>query len=207
MPKISFTEEQRERLRKLDLLTEQIAEIESALPLNRSLLEQPAGMADVREELSVLSAALKRAHAAAEKVDKGKSPKLNEARWRLELADFDTTNACETLPTVLKALAAADIGIQRALADLPNKERRSVAADFRPVARIKKALLDGFIKAHKLPLPPCTLRVSSSEGSKFREIVGICYEAMGQKNADPERAIKQYIALCKRESERMKKLI
>lgn len=203
MLEISFTDNQRERLCRLGLLAEQIAELESVLPLNRALLEQPAGMGDVRTELVDLSAALNCAHAAVENVDKGKSLERlerNEARWRLELADFETTGTWDTLPTALKALAAADIVIQRALADLPNKQRGSVAADFRPVALIKEALLRGFIKAHKPPFPRYTLRVSSSEGSTFREIVGICYEAMG-KNTDPERAIKEYKALRKRKAE------
>ncbi len=41
--------------------------------------------------------------------------------------------------------------------------------------------------------PPFNFKPSSSEGSPFREVVGICYEAMTGAPRDPERAIKAFI--------------
>jgi hypothetical protein len=82
-----------------------------------------------------------------------------------------------------------------ALSQLP-KQKRSRDGHWLPPARIWEAL----VRTHGTRRP-MTLRLSSSPGSPFREICGICYEVMtGKPGADPERAIKNYIR-AKRRSE------
>jgi hypothetical protein len=94
-------------------------------------------------------------------------------------------------------VSVARNAVEQSEHELRNKQLRRQANPF-AVRRIEKALLNGFVKRYSnkdpsKPLPPYPFKPSSSPGSCFREIVGICYEAMGQKYTDPERAIKKHI--------------
>lgn len=203
MARPTFTENQRKRLKDIGLLPAQITEIENTLASNRALLEQPAPMNDVREELGAFRDAMDRACKIAAKLSdpkkysKDKVAARNEAWARLQWAASEASDVIEALSASQAALETLGAIINIAINSLPKQQRTSVAADFRPIARIDEALLRGFTKADKSPLPPYTLKVSSSSGNKFRQIVGICYAAMGQKNDDPERAIKTYLRVLK----------
>lgn len=203
-----FTQKQRTRLRTLGLCPAQIDEIEGVLKLNRSLLEQPAPMSDVREELGALRDVIDCARKVASKITdpeehaKDKFAARNEARWRLHMAASEVSDVIEALSASVAGLEKLGQITERALDNLPKKQRRSVAADFRPVARIDEALLRGFMKAYKPPFPPYMPRVSSSDNSTFRQIVGICYEAAGLENSDPVRAIKNYKKVLKQRAAR-----
>lgn len=178
-----FVPEHRARLQQLGLLPTQIVELEATLPLNRAMLERPAPMDAVRGEIETFRKAISKALAIID----GKVDARNEAAWRIEEAGFELGYRHDDLRRALAAAGAAETALP--------KEQRRVHADIRPIARIVKALMDGFIKTHTPPFPPYEMKVSSSPGSDFREIVGICYVAIGQHNSDPERAIKAYIRL------------
>ena len=59
-------------------------------------------------------------------------------------------------------------------------------------------MLRGFLKANEdaesRPAYAIGSHESASPRSPFREIVGICYEAMDAKFVDPERALKAYVS-------------
>lgn len=202
-----FTDNQRQQLQRLGLLPQQIETLEASLPLSRILLKNPAPMAEVREELRDLHKAIKKVQKATAKISEGTTPARKEAYWRLQWAATELEREKITIVDLVgleftKPLDWLEIGhkfTENALDNLPKQQRRK-QADSRPIERIDKALLEGFTKAHKPPFPPYTLKVSSSDGSTFRQIVGICYEAMGQEHCDPERAIKNYLRITKHRS-------
>lgn len=196
--KPKFTNRQREHLKQLGLCPAQIDEVERTLALSRALLQSPPTMNSVRDELSAFQVAIDDARKVADKLSNSekytqdKIAARKEAQYRIQWVASEVSDVIEALSASLAGLETLGKIVKRALDDLPKKQRRQFA-DFRPVARIDHALLDGFIKAHKPPFPPYILHRSSSPGSTFRKIVGICYEAMGWSNDDPERAIKSYL--------------
>lgn len=216
-PQPEFNAGQRKALADLGLLADQIDELQMvALPTARALLRKPAALNDVRDCLKIVSESMARATAALTRLLAANNsvPALQEALLRVQLADFNTehnTNA-ETIRTALKDVSAARAVIDRARQDLSSEQRRHRAASPLPLYWINKALLRGFLRAYeKTPsLPHYRLTPSASPNSKYRRIIRICYEAMGQKNSDPERAIKALIArrkqAWKRDVRRQRKL-
>ena len=199
-----FSPAQRQRLRSLGLIDAQIDELETnALPLSRAWLRKPPTLQDVRDELQALFDAMERAAAAMSRLlsaDKF-TPAMREAQARLLMACFeihhDPHDNHDHVEKAFDALSRAKAVVQYAQESLPKTQRRHEAASVLPVKCIDKALLSGFIKGHKgcMTLPRYELRRSYSPKSKYRRIVGICYEAMGQQvNKGPERAIKAFIA-------------
>ena len=216
MPSLAFSAGDRADLRRLGLISTQIAELETvALPICRAWLEPPAPMADVRKVLADTLAALKRTRTQLDRCIAPGTEAEKEAGTRLEVAIFDVAQAdgnqpeWDLLVTTRETLARAISLFGAATSDLPATQRRSRNASAWPIARIEKALLDGWLKGQDLskPLPPYTLRTSSSPTSQFRKVVGICYRTIGQTE-DPERAIKAHIrwrkALVRRESEELR---
>lgn len=77
-----------------------------------------------------------------------------------------------------------------AIERIPVTQSRTTVSAY-PIARIYEALNFGYM--------PTPLRLeepfpaSESDSSPFRQIVGVCYEAAGAPNADPLRAIREFI--------------
>jgi hypothetical protein len=192
---IRFTSSQRNELTKAGLLAAQINELENAaLPVAQAYLSKPPALQDVRDELQKLLTTMQDARDVMSRLLSPKRAAATREVWnRVLLAEADMYNSFECIEKALSAVTLAHAVVQRAKSDLPMEQRRHRTADPFPVARINKALLDGFVKEHgagkKGPPRP---RVSASPTSAFQGIVGICYDAMG-RNADPERAIKAYI--------------
>ncbi len=207
-----FVPEHRIQLKKLGLIEAQIDALESKLPLCRAILSHASPLQDVRDKLETLSRALESAQNAMSILLNATPLALatHEAlQWLIE-ADEDGD-----IEGAMRAVALAQSVVQRAQESLPQGQRRH-RADILPVRLIAEALLSGFIRGTPpVPcidmvlspefikenpnyvayvLPPFTLKQSSSSESAFRKIVGICYEAMSQKNTDPERAIKAFLA-------------
>lgn len=206
----SFSPDQRQRLTNLGLRTVEINELEIYLPLCRALLGPTPKFQEVRDAIESLHRKMKSAHSAMAEL---RTATLSmaakyEANARLIIADERGHRAAEggDIERAMQALESACSVVQRAQESLPKVQRRHRKADIAPVQFINKALLDGFNKRHSTnstdpvtgerrfgPLPPYTLKQSSSANSPYRRIVGICYEAIDQ-NLDPERAIKAFIA-------------
>jgi len=193
----TFSAPDLKRLQDLGLLREQIAELVKALPICRSYLRQPAALADVRAVLGDTRTAVENAIRQLDRFDRVESSAYGEARVRFDQAYFANARVPETrdeelLNAALNYLDRVRTSLTDALADLPTEQRRHRTASFVPVMKIDGALLRGFTLAHKPPMPPYLLHASISPGSTFREVVGLCYRAIGA-NDDPERAIKGYI--------------
>lgn len=194
-----FTSDQRQRLLNLKLIEAQITQLEkAALPVARAVLGTPAPMQDVRDELRSL-------HNAMNKACKAMSCLLNaridnrarfEALQRVTMADFENGGEGGTMVSANNLMAAAIANVLTSEHCLPKSQRRNSSASILPIQLIDNALDAGFVKGQTKgkAFPPYTLQRSSSPGSPYREIVGICYEAMAQDNIDPERAIKSFIA-------------
>jgi hypothetical protein len=198
----AFTADQRKRLLALGLLQSQIDELEAVLPLAAAFIQAPPALADVRDCLVRISGAQKRASKELLRLlDVAPTlPALLEAQYRVLAADSLASNRDpgETVRVANYALFAAGAVFQRALDDLPPPptQRRHRAASAIPIFQLDAAMLRGFIKSHgetARPMPLYAPKRSASPGSQYRRIVGICYEAMGQRNTDPERAIKAFI--------------
>lgn len=204
----SFSQARRNRLTQLGLCDVEVNELEIYLPLCRAILRHPAKLQDVRDEFESLRHKMERAHSAMSKLRK--ATRLMEAKYeahqRLIMADEG-----RDIEKAMQALESACNVVQHAQESLPTEQRRHRDADIEPVRLIDEALLSGFIKRHSTEsidpvtggrrfgsLPRYTLKRSYSPKSRFRKIVGACYEAMGQRNPDPERAIRAYIAWLRR---------
>jgi hypothetical protein len=194
-----FDEKQRDELVRRGLCAEQIAAIEEILPTAAALIEQPARMGHVRERLTELSTQIAAScQAVTNLLDAGRStlPDSREALFWAQIADFNLHRNTDTrtLHNAVAALNLARTVIDRAITELPREQRRSRQASPAAVALIDRALLDGLVKAGAVR---DMLKRSSSPGSAYRDIIGICYQAMGQSTHDPERAIRAFIALKK----------
>ncbi len=188
-----FTESQRERLAKL-LLCEQVDELEKALPSCQALLLKPVAMMTVRGKLNDVVRGLRLAHRAAS----GESSASSEVRTRLGLAAIQSSSsAFEAVARIAQLLKEAE----SALRALPRAQRRWRRANPLAIARVREALLDGFVahhaelakklpKGHRLPLPPYRER----HLSEVTELVFEALELRGRNNETlaPERALKAY---------------
>lgn len=192
-----FSKVERAELTELGLIESQIDQLQTiALPLARAWLKPLPRLQDVRDELNSLSNSMSSALASMSALLTAAAPSRGryEALQRLVLEDFEEHGSYESIQVAHRMLLRAYSVVRRAQDSLPKTQRRQATADILPVVRINEALLSGFTKGHSSPLPPYTLHPSASPGSPFRRIVGICYEAMGLVNTDPERAIKKFIA-------------
>jgi hypothetical protein len=110
----------------------------------------------------------------------------------------------------LESIALCETLIAKARADAPTEPARQKLASPFPIKLIHEALLHGWGRVHlpylrrsddgpTKPLAPFNVRVSASPTAPFRLIVQACYSAMKRENTDPERAIKAYMSLLKKE--------
>jgi hypothetical protein len=192
----TFTEEQKEALSRLGLFDQQIKAVELVLPTVQALLRQSPTLTDVREHLGSLRKSLANAAEAISKLA-GASTRHSaeqEAWWRLQAADF-ALNRKANADMAGQSIAAARRVVERALEDLSREQRRHRAAHPLPVFQIDRALHNGFVNAHAgKRFRPYLLKPSASPNSVYRRIIAICYEAVGAKNSDPERAVKAFIS-------------
>lgn len=193
MRPIKFNESQRARLLKLDLIPEVIAVVEAeALPVAKGLLEKPPRLGDVRSELREVHKALQRAqHSVAALMGATDAvPYRQEARSRVRIGPFRAQDAA--MQKLAGSFPDAIAAVAEALDKMPAKPTRHRTASPAVVNEIYRAVQKGYIMAGLEPLQP-HLAPSVSPGSRFRELIGICYEALGAPSSDPERAIKAYL--------------
>jgi len=213
---VKFTKRQLQQLRRLGVVGEQIAEVEKVLSICRFLLRRMPTMGDVRDELLDLqkdlraaSESLKRWEQLREREAKADgrtvAPALDEAYSRVEKESFEIRGDGLVLERALLVLTPALASISRALTALPKAQRRDVHT-WEPIAYIAKALSLGWARSERALRQvavtsagraprPYPHKPSSGESSRFRQIVGICYEAMQvEQHGDPERPIRAYLA-------------
>ena len=214
MQDIGFTELQREELRNIGVLREQIDELErEALLSMRAFLRQQPAMSDVRDVLANTFAALK----AAEKGIVGllsasrsypsepeKVLPADAALARVLMASFEVGADGDVLDCAMPPIKAAIHVVGRALSELPTRATRHKFASGYPVQRIDVALTNGFLEAHgqragadrrraATPLPPYKIERSYAAGSDYLRVVEICYEAAGAGEGSRERPIRNFL--------------
>lgn len=140
---------------------------------------------------------------------------LNEARFLLGRAHgrdrtLPRPPPMDALPDMLTAeVRHIDAIAERALARARKTQTRSRLANTLPIEMIDEAMRDGWAMRYSgdvsvgWRLLACrdgidvdaamAVKRSSSPGSAYREIMGICYEAARHPTADPERAIKAFL--------------
>ena len=204
----------------LELLPAQIADLESiALPSIQAFLRKPPARNEVRDLLEETADALRSAKAAIEKLlasgsiaDRNAGSPGGAAMARMLLASFELGADGDVLDLALPSIGSAILVVKKASNALPEKPVRHLAASPYPIGLIDQALLSGFLKAHNhwpgttgtgsaTPLPPYLVSASYAEGSNYRRIVEICYEAAGFGVGSRERAIKAFIGWRKQRTE------
>ena len=196
MSPIRFKEHHREELLKLGLTPQAIEQIEmEGLPPALAILEREPPRAEVRGELHSLSDALTEARTAVERLLNATAtvPHLNAARLKIAGGGRRNVMGGMRLNETSQSLATAVDVVEAALEKLPDEPVRHLSADPLPIKLIHRALQFGSIIAGLEPLNP-NLKPSSSPGSPFRRMVGICYETINAPTIDPERAIKAYVS-------------
>lgn len=195
-----FSQTQRVRLTKLGVSAAQIGALERALPLARALLTPQARMRDVREVLRLLQIDIRNTLDRISALGKGAADR-REAMARIVMLDEN-----HVLQRCVQSLEEAEDLVRTALSGLGG-QRRSGAAAITPIAVIERALVIGDVaelnhassgEKRRSTSRARRFMLSSSPGSHYRDVVGICYEAMGQANTDPERALKAFVAAKRR---------
>jgi hypothetical protein len=211
-----FSTDQIARLRRLNLREEQIAALCEMLISIRTILTivgTQARVGDVRDELTRLHDAFVGSRKSVERM---RGPiglsALLEARARLEVAEYERAEPPGSLDRAYDAISEALALVDAAISELPKKPTRHRTADPRPVQMIANALAQGWAASHlgkEMPPLPCEHLPRADDRSAFSQAVGICYEAAGNNNANPERAIKGYIAQRnkRRETRRTTKIV
>ena len=211
-----FLPEQRRELQDtLGLLPAQVDELESdALRKMRAILRRQPTKSNVRAELEDEANALRSAEDAISRLLRGSlahpagstevGPK-DAAAARVMLATFEAEEDPEVLDRALVSIGAALRVIEKAIAGLPDKPTRHRTASPQLVSLIDKALLSGFLKAHghwpgtsgqgsDKPLPAYPIKTSCADGSDYRRIVEVCFEAAGaEADQGRERAIREFM--------------
>ena len=189
IPSILFLAHQRQQLETLGLSAKQIEQLENrACPLGTLFLVKPKKMADVRDRLEHIRASFgdKRPMSLGDLAQGTISDESNEAMLRVyeaatNLFGFQIFDKGQLQEECLTKI------VEAAVSELP-KQSRHFLANPRPVHLIWNAIID----AHD-GTTPNLIHLSSSSGCSFRQIVGICYEAMTGRIVDPERAIKKFV--------------
>ena len=208
-----FTPEQRERLASLGVSPKQIEMLEGrACLVGCAWLRKSPPRTVVSKRIKALGKHLRAAHAILKEIVAANTPECREAEAFLVQALCRSGKEMKLLdPTGLEALASI---CDDALIMLPTQTWHR-DADPRVIQWIYEDLIHGHGAEHYIgedkvtpgPIqrdgdgpapPPFTIEASSCEGSQFRDIAGVCYEVMtGKVDADPERAIKAFIARSK----------
>jgi len=193
---IRFTEDQKKRLKELNMTDYQISEIEKkVLIASRFHIRELPTLTDVRDEFDKLERVLKDTQNTLSKLlraDEDKSAK-GEVHERIISADFEMKGDGELIEKTLFSLVPITVAVRMARKKLPTEQRRTNQASPFPVQLINEVI--NWNIESKL-----TIRPSSSSSSRFFKIVVICYEAINEKNQDPSRAVKAYISILKKQS-------
>jgi hypothetical protein len=207
MPPIRFTKQQRKDLLGLGLPDEVITAIEvEALPWSRRIvLHQEPRRADVLAELRAVQSALIRARDAIERflqpepkgpppysVPLPSVPHLDAARKRLAGGGYRHIMDGIPLNRTSMALVECIEVMDRAVASVEPGPVRRRTANTMAIENIHRAMQKAsFFSTGQFHLPG--LEPSASPESKFRDVIGICYQAIGAPFPDPERALKAYM--------------
>lgn len=224
-----FTDDQRKQLAAVGVIFEQIAALETVLPVVHAWFTNPAPMQDVLDELNGLSKALGDAQKAMTRVlspqpeikaKREAESRLEQAHYLLELENYQSV--LNTIKNAIHVLNPIRKTVTLAIDKLPRTQRRSNQATPRAIEFIDSALMrswaqvkisvhqgefDSNLASPQFDLtPPYPHGVSSAEKSPFREICRVCYEVItGDRNADPERAIKAFVKEVKTRDERQRR--
>lgn len=195
MLRISFTRHQRTQLQALGVPDHAIALLEGeVLPAAQQLLRKRPRRNDVLAELKDLSRSLTKASASIERTLA--ATRVVPHRWEaLSLLSGGYGRHAMgglRLSEASEALARATRAVQQAIDDVPPGPVRQRVADPYPIQLIQGALAHGAFAAYGDPNAH-QIRPSLSPTSPFRQIVGLCYEALKLRSADPERALRAYM--------------
>ena len=221
-----FTQEQIRELKSIGLSPEQTDELANhALPSMGAYLRKQPAKGEVVAELDSALTALQRAENAIHRLLRGSTAPQSQAREvppsdaalaRVLVASFDMGADGYVLDKALPPLSAAIRVIELAIRTLPSPPTRHRTALYFPVQLVDKALVSGFLKASghwpglsgpnaSQPVPPYPIERSYGEGSDYRRIVEICYEAAGAGAGSRERPIREFLRLERRRTEPPKK--
>ena len=196
MRPIRFTKTQRKDLVRLGLPVEVIEAIEvEALPWSkRVILHQEPRRNDVLAELNAVRGSLIGARDAIERLLAAPRsvPHLNGARSMIAGGGYRSIQDGVALNHTSAGLTECIEVMNRAIASvLPGPARRKTANAV-AIDHIHDTLQTASYFAIGEFHPP-GLEPSASPTSAFRQLIGICYEAIGAPSADPERALKAYL--------------
>lgn len=195
MHSIPFLPHQREELLRIGVQGQAISCIEiEALPMARRFLTRPPRKKDVLDELHGLQKKLAEAHTAVERLLDANAavPHLREAQAFLAASQGRHALGGLRLHRTSRSLAEAIDIVTAGIATIPPGPLRHRSADPYPIKLIHSALQHAAMFESGDPAL-VGLEPSSSPASPFRRLVGICYDAIGVKHADPERALKAYM--------------
>ena len=195
----TLSRSQTDDLRSYGLSTRQISAIETTVRNFKTggYFGAAPTMADVKRPIADASKSLRYAARRLQGF-------LGQARGGCDQAARDAGNAVyaaaslqgigsDELDVRIRSVAEIAEFCDLALSQLPI-QKRSNHAHWLPVARIWEAIN----RAHQPGQE--SQRLSSSPGSAFRKICGVCYEVMTDNpEADPERALKSFVALKRRQ--------
>lgn len=210
-----FSDSDRRRLSALGVVDAQVAHLRHACVHVWLHTRKPAARNDVAEllddvseladkllnKLAAIGSRVSAAHASAHTL-------IELEYWKVRPDDSGPTSFHCLAPRIEALRDAARQGKQ----ELPSSPSRHRSASPYPVGKIAEALQTGWREAYgssahsvryeggREVYPkermgkryPRALIPSAADGSAFRAIVGICYEAMGG-NPDPVAAIKNYL--------------
>ena len=210
-----FTSDHRKQLAGFGASPKQIEMLERhACLVGSAWLRKSPRRTIVSEKIEALREHLRAAHVILEEILAATAPGCREAEGFLGQAVCRSGKEVKLLdPAGLEALACI---CDEALAMLPIQTRHR-DADPCIIQWIFEDLIEGHGAEHYIlgdlivghggecyilddgdatapETPPFMIRPSSSPGSQFRDIVSVCWEAMsGDRDADPERAIRAFI--------------
>lgn len=196
MKPVQFTPDERRELLRLGLSEAMVHQIEvDALPIAKESLSWQPSRSDVRAELREVTDAIKAARDAIEALLAATSaaPARLTARSLLPGGGLRHREGGMRLAEASKRLDDSLSVLQVAESCIPDdKPLRRTTASHYPVELIHNAMQLGSLIEGADPHVE-RVRPSSSPTSRFRQVVGICYQAIGADNTDPERAIKAYM--------------
>lgn len=194
MDPIRFKPDQRAELLRLGLPNSAIEQLEGdGLPLAKYRLTRQPARRDVLDELRAVGKAIDEARNRIERILR--APRAVPHLWaaRLHIAGGGRRHVMDgiRLNEASAALERARAVMDDAMARVPAEPvRHRVASDY-PIEAIHSAVQMGFIMAGHDPNGP-GLKPSASVTSKFRRLIGICYEAIDAPTTDPDRALRAY---------------
>ncbi len=209
MPRHSFTKTQRQRLTRLKLTPGQIDALEKRALRAIASTAEPFRYGEMRAPLKDIE---KQARDLAQRIERlPTSPDAGARQAFFHLIEADIAQkadehvanpangypegpAPDELAIELRRLAKLARSV---LAKVEGRQGKNRMAHPYPIRAIVDSLLESWVAEHQCegkPLPAYDLEVSYTPNSRFRQIAGICYQAAGHPNPDPERSIKAYIA-------------